>query len=160
MIADFIGFCRVKGARQPLLAIENDMADVFEAQKRSEIMSRVTSSENRATELRLIRIFRTHRITGWRRKLSLFGRPDFVFPKSRLVVFVDGCFWHGCPRHGSIPATNSQFWQQKLERNKARDRLVNGRLRALGWRIVRIWQHDLTKPTKVVSRISRRLLRG
>jgi len=68
------------------------MVDVFEAEKRSEIMSRVRSSGNLATEIRLIRIFRTYGINGWRRNISVFGKPDFVFPKSRLAVFVDGCF--------------------------------------------------------------------
>jgi len=70
-------------------------------------MSRVRSKGNNATELRLIQIFRDNRITGWRRNWPLKGKPDFVFPKKRIAVFVDGCFWHGCPEHGSLPKNQS-----------------------------------------------------
>ena len=131
------------------------MADVFDAAKRSEIMSRVRSRGNLATEVQLLRFFRAQRIRGWRRTFPLFGHPDFVFPKDRLAVFVDGCFWHGCPHHGSIPATNTDFWLDKIERNKARDRLVNRELRSQGWYILRFWQHEL-KDSKKVSRRLRR----
>jgi DNA mismatch endonuclease (patch repair protein) len=106
-------------------------------------MSRVKSRGNRATELRLIEIFRNHQIKGWRRRAKVFGSPDFVFWRARLVVFVDGCFWHGCPIHGSIPESNRDFWVHKLQRNMARDRAVDKALTARGWRIVRIWQHEL-----------------
>ena len=133
------------------------MADVFGAEKRSEIMSRVKSRGNLSTEIRLLYILREYRISGWRRQSALFGRPDFVFPKQRLAVFVDGCFWHGCPHHGSIPATNAGFWMGKIERNKARDRLVNRELRRRGWRILRVWQHEF-KDTKKITRRLRRYL--
>ena len=85
-------------------------------------------------------------ITGWRRGWPLFGRPDFVFPAARLAVFVDGCFWHGCPKHYTKPANNRAFWRRKLEANRARDRRVNRELKRLGWRILRIWKHDLRLP--------------
>src|SRR5688572_26206059 len=114
------------------------MADVFSPQKRSEIMSRVRSHNNAATEVRLVNIFRQFRVTGWRRHYPLFGRPDFVFPKKNLVVFVDGCFWHNCPTHASLPVTNVEFWQEKLRRNRERDRRVNTELRRAGWRILRV----------------------
>lgn len=133
------------------------MADVFDAAKRSEIMSRVKGRGNLSTEIRLLRVFREHQISGWRREFPLFGKPDFVFPKQRLAVFVDGCFWHGCPSHGSIPSTNVTFWQEKLERNKSRDRLVNRELRRRGWRILRFWQHEF-KDTKKITRRLRRYL--
>lgn len=71
-------------------------------------------------------------------------RPDFVFPKLRVAVFIDGCFWHGCPLHGTKPANNRAFWRRKLARNRARDRLVDRLLRAQGWRVVRVWEHELT----------------
>lgn len=120
------------------------MADVFLRDKRSEIMSRVKGAANEATELRLISLLRQYNVTGWRRKLPLYGRPDFVFRRFRLVVFVDGCFWHGCPTHGSVPASNAEFWRRKLHRNKVRDRLVNHTLKSAGWNVLRIWQHELT----------------
>lgn len=134
------------------------MADVFSAAKRSEIMSRVKSRGNLATEVRLLKFFREQRISGWRRSFPVFGKPDFVFPKKRLAVFVDGCFWHGCPIHGSLPATNVDFWMDKIERNKARDRLVNRELRRQGWHIVRFWQHELKDPKKLSSQFRRYLV--
>jgi DNA mismatch endonuclease (patch repair protein) len=74
---------------------------------------------------------------------SLPGRPDFVVPRLRLVVFVDGCFWHSCPRHGHVPESNSEYWQSKLARNAARDKLIRRRLRAEGWAVWRVWEHQL-----------------
>jgi DNA mismatch endonuclease, patch repair protein len=133
------------------------LTDVFDTIKRSEIMSRVRSSGNLATELRMIQIFRSYRVTGWRRKALLFGKPDFVFPGARLALFIDGCFWHGCKKHGSVPGTNNLFWMKKLERNKRRDRIVNARLKSLGWFVLRLWQHELKDPEKVVKRLSRHL---
>lgn len=121
------------------------VVDVFAPTKRSQVMARIRSSGNRDTELRMIALFREHRITGWRRSWPVFGRPDFVFPTHRLAVFVDGCFWHCCPRHSTIPTGNRTFWEAKLAANRARDRRVNRTLRKMGWRVLRIWEHDLTR---------------
>ena len=77
------------------------MPDVFTKAKRSEVMSRIRGRGNKDTELALAKLLRRHRITGWRRNQPVFGKPDFVFPKLKLAVFVDGCFWHGCPKHAS-----------------------------------------------------------
>ncbi len=121
------------------------MSDIFTKKKRSEVMARVRSSGNRDTEVALARWFRREGITGWRRKQRVFGKPDFVFWRERVAVFVDGCFWHGCPRHGTLPKQNGSFWAAKLARNRARDRLVARTLRRAGWRVVRIWEHALTK---------------
>jgi DNA mismatch endonuclease (patch repair protein) len=84
-------------------------------------------------------------------------RPDFVFPRERVAVFVDGCFWHGCPKHFRMPVGNRSCWRKKMSGNRARDRLVNRRLRASGWRVVRIWEHELANEGKVVGKISHRL---
>src|ERR1700739_609884 len=108
------------------------MADVFTAAKRSEIMSRVKSRGNQATELKLMEIFRNQQIKGWRRRAKVFGSPDFVFWRARLAVFVDGCFWHSCPIHGSIPQANREFWMGKLERTRSRDQAVAETLKARG----------------------------
>lgn len=134
------------------------MADMFSTKQRSEIMSKVKSRGNHATELRLIGIFREFQIRGWRRRAVIFGNPDFIFPTARVAVFVDGCFWHCCPVHGSVPATNRVFWTRKLHRNKERDRLVRQTLRNSGWRVLRIWQHELREPEKVARRVSRSLV--
>lgn len=135
------------------------MVDIYDANKRSEVMSRIRGEGNRSTELRLIAIFKSFAISGWRRKQPLPGRPDFVFPKHRIAIFVDGCFWHGCPLHASQPATNRAFWGEKLDKNKARDRLVTRKLKKNGWRVIRIWQHDLTSKgqERCVNRIRRAL---
>ena len=117
------------------------MPDIFSKRKRSAVMALIRSRGNKATELRLIAIFRTHGITGWRRHRPLFGKPDFVFPALKLAVFVDGCFWHGCPIHGTRPRTNAAFWRKKISTNRTRDRLVTRTLRARGWRVLRIWEH-------------------
>jgi DNA mismatch endonuclease (patch repair protein) len=120
-------------------------------------MSRVRGRGNRCTELALLGLFRRHGITGWRRHQPVFGKPDFVFPKLKVAVFVDGCFWHGCPKHSSMPRNNRPFWMKKLAANKARDRLVNRTLRRAGWRVVRIWEHELVKKNhrRLVARLRR-----
>jgi DNA mismatch endonuclease (patch repair protein) len=133
------------------------MADMFSIAKRSEIMSRVQARGNKATELRLISIMKDYGLRGWRRNVHVFGKPDFVFPQSHLAVFVDGCFWHSCPEHHTVPATNTSFWSAKLERNRARDRAVNRALRRSGWKVIRIWQHELKNPLSVAGRLRRHL---
>jgi DNA mismatch endonuclease (patch repair protein) len=120
------------------------MADIWNKRKRSEVMGLVRSHGNNATELRLIEVLRAHRILGWRRKQKLPGSPDFVFSKERVCVFVDGCFWHCCPKHATFPATRREFWTAKLATNRARDRRVDRALRSNGWKVLRIWQHELT----------------
>ena len=133
------------------------MPDVFTKAKRSEVMSRIRSRGNKETELALVRLLRLHRITGWRRHQPVFGKPDFVFPKRRLAVFVDGCFWHGCPKHATQPANNRAFWRRKFTANKARDRLVTRALRRQGWSVLRIWEHELAR--KNLPRLLRKILR-
>lgn len=135
------------------------MADIFSKRKRSALMSRVRSRGNKATELRLIQVFRTNSIKGWRRGSKLPGKPDFVFSKLKLAVFVDGCFWHGCPTHGTQPKTNVSFWQTKIQGNKSRDRRVNRSLRERAWTVIRIWQHELTRKNerRLIQRLSRHL---
>lgn len=189
------------------------MPDVFTPAKRSEVMSRIRSTGNAATELRLVALLRAAGITGWRRHVPLpLGlvpasrsssdssspghrspksaggpghrsskraggpglrssqseggsakgkakarttsasttprrlrvRPDFIFRAARVAVFVDGCFWHGCPRHGTRPRQNRKFWDEKIARNRERDHLVTRRLRQLGWTVLRLWECALS----------------
>ncbi len=134
------------------------MPDVFTTTKRSEVMSRIRGSGNRDTELRLISIFRQHQITGWRRKARLFGKPDFVFPRQKVAVFVDGCFWHrhkGC-KFAYTPKSRLEFWLPKFASNVARDKLVTRTLRKARWKVVRIWECHLTlrRSARVATRIS------
>ncbi|MFN2475346.1 MAG: very short patch repair endonuclease [Chthoniobacterales bacterium] len=124
-------------------------------------MSRILGRGNKATELRMIALFRAFGITGWRRNCRVLGKPDFVFQRERIAVFVDGCFWHrhaGC-KFCYTPKTRREFWLRKFERNIARDRLVTRTLRRAGWRVVRVWECQLTASNsrRAVSRIKRAL---
>ena len=138
-------------------AYSKQMTDVFTAEKRSLVMSRIRARGNRDTEMRMITLFRQNRIRGWRRNQRLFGKPDFVFRRERLVVFVDGCFWHGCPKpkHAPLPKNRAEWWAAKLARNKARDWIVTRTLRKQGWRVIRVWECDLSP--KKWARIARRI---
>jgi DNA mismatch endonuclease (patch repair protein) len=121
------------------------MGDVFTVEKRSLVMSAIRSRGNETTEVRLARLLRENGIKGWRRHSALPGRPDFAFPSLRVAVFVDGCFWHGCPVHFRCPNARGDFWREKIGRNRARDRAVNRVLKLRGWTVVRVWEHALTK---------------
>lgn len=136
------------------------MADVFDKAKRSKVMSRIRGRGNRDTELALVKLMRRQGIKGWRRHQSVPGRPDFIFRAAGLAIFVDGCFWHGCPMHSSIPSNNRAFWKNKLETNKKRDRIVTNTLRAEGWKVLRVWEHELTprNEKRLLGRLRRYLL--
>jgi len=125
------------------------MIDVFSKDKRSEVMSKIRAQGNKETEIALAKLMRRHNIRGWRRHQPLYGTPDFTFLRHRVVVFVDGCFWHGCPRHGVMPSTNRDFWENKLKANRIRDRLVTSVLRQRGWYVLRLWEHDLTRKNQI-----------
>jgi DNA mismatch endonuclease (patch repair protein) len=135
------------------------MADVFTPQRRSAIMGLVRSTGNASTEQRLVRLLRAERITGWRRAARLVGSPDFVWHRKRVAVFVDGCFWHGCPLHGHTPRSRVAYWASKLARNKSRDRIVAMTMRQRGWRVLRIWEHELSRKNepRLLLRIRRAL---
>ena len=136
------------------------MSDVFSTAKRSDVMSRIRSSGNRDTELRLISLMRSVKITGWRRNARLFGKPDFVFPKQKVAVFVDGCFWHRHPncKYAYIPKSRLDFWMPKFARNVSRDKIVTRTLRKGGWKVLRIWECDLSRRhARVAAQIERSL---
>ncbi|MFH0802647.1 MAG: very short patch repair endonuclease [bacterium] len=133
----------------------------FGGLSRGQLMSRVRSTGNQTTEKRLAGLLREARLSGWRRHQPLLGRPDFAWPKAKVAVFVDGCFWHGhdCGKNVS-PKTNAVAWQEKTRRNKARDRLVDRTLRRQCWLVIRIWECQLAKnPDKCISRIRKALRR-
>ena len=152
--------------------------DTLTQRERSKLMAKIRSRGNKDTELALAKFFRRNKITGWRRQVEIRGRaalprrrdeatehrrptsfrvrPDFIFPKLRLAVFVDGCFWHGCPQHATQPKNNRAFWRRKFSRNKKRDAFVNRALRRNGWRVIRIWECALKKnPLNCLRRIER-----
>jgi len=129
------------------------MSDVVSKKKRSQVMAAIRSKGNKTTELKLISIFRANEITGWRRNQKLPGKPDFVFRRKHLAVFVDGCFWHGCKRHCRMPQDNQQYWRLKIARNVMRDNETTRHLQKAGWQILRIWEHSLKMPIWVAQSI-------
>jgi len=133
------------------------MADFLTKTQRSQRMAAIKGKANEKTELRLKSLFNRYGITGWRRHYPITGRPDFVFLKLKIAIFVDGCFWHSCPKHSHIPRSNTTFWKQKFLRNRTRDRRVTVELRRSGWKVLRIWEHELARKNEalVLQRIIR-----
>jgi len=125
------------------------MADVFTRQKRSEVMATVRGRGNRSTEWRLRSRLVSSGIAGWRvNAADVLGKPDFVFDSAKIAVFVDGCFWHGCHHCRNIPASNREFWTEKINATKKRDRKVTRTLKKSGWRVIRFWEHELKREPK------------
>jgi DNA mismatch endonuclease, patch repair protein len=134
------------------------MVDVFSKRKRSEIMAGIRGKGNAATELRLRELFRQNQVNGWRRHYRLPGTPDFAFPDSRLAIFVDGCFWHGCRKCQRIPKSNVGYWLAKFAQNRSRDRRVDRELRKAGWIVLRLRQCTLKdRPDTIMKAIASRL---
>lgn len=123
--------------------------DTFSPKKRSWIMAQVKSTGNKSTEQNLLVILREQGITGWRRGYPLIGKPDFVFPRAKIAVFVDGCFWHGHPQKCRVPKAHRAYWMKKIARNVARDRQVTNTLQKKGWKVVRIWEDSVQKQATV-----------
>ena len=121
------------------------MTDTFSKTQRAEIMRAVKSKGNKSTEVKLIGIFKSLHMTGWRRNYKLIGHPDFVFPGKRVALFADGCFWHGHGCRNVTPSDNAEYWKRKIERNKKRDRAVNNELVQKGWKVVRLWECEIKK---------------
>jgi DNA mismatch endonuclease (patch repair protein) len=84
-------------------------------------------------------------------------RADVAFPARRIAVFVDGCFWHGCPDHGTWPRANARWWRAKIEANVARDRDTVTQLTAIGWAVLRFWEHD--DPGRAAATVTRAVRR-
>ncbi len=112
---------------------------------RSRIMAAVPQRGNHTTETRFIQFLKASKLSGWRRNTKIFGKPDFAWPKNRIAVFVDGCFWHGCPKCCKAPSTNRAYWEAKFTRNRLRDHLVTVTLREQGWKVFRLRECDLQK---------------
>jgi DNA mismatch endonuclease (patch repair protein) len=123
-------------------------------------MSRIRSKRNATTELKLLSLLRAARVSGWRRNSRLPGKPDFIFPKDKLAVFVDGCFWHGhgCGRNLK-PKRNAALWLKKISTNRLRDARTTRKLQRVGWHVIRIWECSLARrPEFCVGRIQRALV--
>ncbi|MCX6888101.1 MAG: very short patch repair endonuclease [Verrucomicrobia bacterium] len=134
--------------------------------QRSALMARVRGRGNASTVGALAAVLRAQGWSGWRQQAvrgrDAQGEPfrvrlDFVYQLRRLVIFVNGCFWHGCPRHGTKPRGNAVFWRAKFRRNQERDRRDTRNLRRAGWNVVRLWEHELR--TKARPRLLAKLCR-
>jgi DNA mismatch endonuclease (patch repair protein) len=119
------------------------MADQFDKETRSWIMSRVKGKDT-APEIAVRSAlwakgyrYRVHYPRPW--------KPDIAFSGKKVAVFIDGCFWHGCPKHYTCPESHKKFWREKVRRNMERDKRYTREMRARGWKVIRLWEHDVNK---------------
>lgn len=126
------------------------MADIFNKEKRSQVMSAIRSKQNKSTELKLIELFKQNNIHGWRRNYKAKGHPDFVFLEKKIAIFVDGCFWHGHDCRNTRPADNADFWQKKRERNMLHDKKITNLFESRGWTVIRIWECELLNKNREI----------
>lgn len=133
------------------------MGDRVDKETRSRVMSTVRNKNTRLEE-KLVGILEGAGIGGFTRYLkNLPGTPDIAFESEKVVVFLDSCFWHGCPQHLRRPGSNQAYWEAKIEKNIERDKRQRDELRHMGWSVLRVWEHDLKEPAGVVSEVSRAL---
>lgn len=130
------------------------------SKKRSKTMSAIKGQGNRTTEARLRFAFVGAGLSGWQvHPAGVEGHPDFLFREAKLAIFVDGCFWHGCPKCGHYPANNQAYWREKIEVNRRRDRRVSTHLRQQGYEVIRIWEHELRgSTTRSLQKVTSALL--
>lgn len=112
---------------------------------RSKMMRSIKGKGNKSTELRFCLGLTEAGISGWQTHEKLIGNPDVIFPAYKIAIFLDGCFWHGCPVCGHIPKTNHPYWKTKIERNIERDKIKTAALNELGYSVVRFWEHELLR---------------
>jgi len=133
------------------------MADVHSPAQRSYNMSRIRSRDTKP-EIMLRRALWAKGLR-YRVKSKLPGKPDIVFSKQKVAIFVDGCFWHGCPEHFKLPQTRTQFWKDKIAANVRRDRTVDESLKQDSWCVLRVWEHQLHSDiVNIVDTITRLIL--
>lgn len=129
--------------------------DCVTPETRSRVMAQVRSKGNRSTEWRLRACLIRAGIRGWKlNPTDLLGKPDFVFWEQRLALFVDGCYWHGCPKCYRRPSSNREYWDAKVARNRNRDVKTTAQLKRDGWRVMRIWEHQLSALDSVLKNIN------
>lgn len=116
--------------------------DRVSKEKRSEMMSKIRAMGT-GMELEIKPVLQA---LGFEyQQKGIYGKPDFAQSSAKIALFLDGCFWHGCPQHYREPETDRAFWKAKIERNRKRDAQVTARLESEGWRVMRVWEHDLEK---------------
>jgi DNA mismatch endonuclease (patch repair protein) len=133
------------------------VVDVVDRATRSRFMAAVRSRGNLSTEKKMVRLLREHGFRGWRRQIPMSGTPDFCWPRQKVALFVDGCFWHGCPRCYKTPKSNVRYWKKKIVSNRKRDRRIDVELRRGGWAVLRIWECRI-QDKKTAARIQKAIL--
>jgi DNA mismatch endonuclease (patch repair protein) len=129
------------------------MTDVLTREQRTYNMSKIRG-KNTGPEIKLRKLLWSAGIRGYRIHYRLSGKPDIVFTKKKIAIFIDGCFWHKCPTCFQEPETRKDFWMGKIQSNVDRDKIVDAQLKSEGWKIIRIWEHEIRKnPEKSVSDI-------
>lgn len=131
--------------------------DRVSVEVRSKIMAAVRTRHGTA-EKRMEGLLRSNRLSGFRRQWPVLGKPDYVWPQLRVALFIDGCFWHGCPCKRP-PKQNARYWKEKIVANRRRDLRVSRRLRREGWTVLRVWECKVEQPF-ALSRIQRALGRN
>lgn len=136
------------------------MVDNLKPQDRRKAM-RAVKGKGTSLERRLSSILARMGLRGWKKNVAdIVGKPDVVFPAERVAIFIDGCFWHGCPYcRREMPRTNRAYWRRKIDRNVRLAKSSNRRLRAKGWTVVRIWEHEL-RNTSIRESIKLRVRRA
>ncbi len=131
------------------------MVDIWSPKKRSEVMSRIRKTDS-GPEIRL-RVCLGQLRMPYQTYGALPGSPDIILERSKLAIFVHGCFWHGCPRHYRLPKSNIAYWSQKLRRNVVRDKAVRKRIRGMGWHTAVVWECQMKNPERTLYRLLTRV---
>jgi len=126
------------------------MVDVLTKAQRSYNMSMIKRGDTKP-EIALRKLLFAHRLRGYRIHYRLVGKPDIVFSKRKIAIFIDGCFWHKCLKCFVKPSTNKKFWREKIDSNVVRDKVVSAKLKKDGWKVLRIWEHEINNE-KIVKR--------
>lgn len=129
------------------------MADIFSKKKRSEIMSKVRNKDSKI-EIEFRKKLWKAGFRYRKNSTKYFGKPDILLKKYKTVIFIDSCFWHGCKKHCILPVSNKKFWKDKIDGNIKRDREVSKYYKIVGWKVFRIWEHEMIKNVdKTINKI-------
>ena len=129
------------------------------AENTKKTMTAIKGKNNRSTEIKLRMLLVRNHISGWKTNyINILGKPDIYFQKEKIAIYIDGCFWHGCPICGHIPKTRTEYWEAKIKRNKERDLKVTKENEINGIIVLRFWEHEL-KEKKDRNRIIQKILK-
>ena len=133
------------------------MTDVLTPEQRKKNMSAI-KGKNTKPEMKIRKMLWAEGVRGYRVHYDLPGKPDIVFPKKKIAIFIDGCYWHKCPECFIVPKTNTEFWMNKINGNVERDQKITKELEDLGWTILRFWEHEVRKDAeKVVNELKKKI---